>query len=349
MDNSNVTPVNHSKNNIFIIIALVAFVLMVILIAGIIFASQNSNSQDSNPQTNQQNNLDSTSNNNDDSYPETLPIGFCPEKLVFTPSLYAESNGKKYILTQADLNWVETNCPNTQKGDAAPENTNASIWSFDDKTNTWKSNGNVPTCPNPLTINSPVNVSLATGILYPGQTRGGDYKPHGGFRFDNISNNEVEIRVPMDSLVVSGTRFLYDGEIQYGFDFLMPCGIQFRLGHLRELTPKFQEIANKFREPTEMDSRGTSVSPSVSVQANELIATRTGVMATKNTFVDFGVYDLRQKNEASKDLSWASSHPVQFGHYAICWFDWLKQSEESIVRSLPPADPNSGKNSDYCK
>lgn len=45
-----------------------------------------------------------------------------------------------------------------------------------------------PACPDPLILQTPVDLTLATAILYPGQERGGDFKPHGGFRFDNSKN-----------------------------------------------------------------------------------------------------------------------------------------------------------------
>ncbi len=43
----------------------------------------------------------------------------------------------------------------------------------------WKPSGMLPACPDPL-IKFPVDLSQATSILYPGQYRGQDYKPHGG-------------------------------------------------------------------------------------------------------------------------------------------------------------------------
>ena len=49
-------------------------------------------------------------------------------------------------------------------------------WQFDGSN--WTSTGTPPPCPTPLTFTTPVDLFRVTSILYPGQARGGDYKPH---------------------------------------------------------------------------------------------------------------------------------------------------------------------------
>lgn len=214
----------------------------------------------------------------------------------------------------------------------------------------WRAFGTPPSCPDPLVFDSPVDVSRVTSILYPGQERGGNYKPHGGFRFDTIEDNMMEVSAPMDSVVVNGARYLVDGEVQYTFDFIAPCGVMFRLGHLFTLSPKFMAIAETFPAARENDSRTTEVNPPVSVKAGESIATAIGVKKDTNTFVDFGVYDLREKNEASRDAAWTALHADDriLAPYAICWFENLPAGDAVRIKSLPPADPTSGRTSDYC-
>lgn len=237
----------------------------------------------------------------------------------------------------------------TQNSNKPNQGSNSVIWQLTQ--NGWQPSGQIPQCESPLVIGTPVDLSIVTSILYPGQTRGGNYKPHGGFRFDNIHNNVVEVKAPMDAVVVQGARYLVDGEIQYTFDFITPCGIQYRLGHLRELSSKYQAIADKFPAALEGDSRTTQVNPQVSVIAGEQIATKIGITADGNTFVDFGVYDLRSKNLASQDPVWASNpvHDPQLAQRALCWLDLLGEQNSALVKSLPAGDPGSGKNSDYCK
>lgn len=121
------------------------------------------------------------------------------------------------------------------------------------------------------------------------------------------------------------------------------------------LTPKFQEIADKFPLPKESDSRTTIVNPPVAVKQGEVIAMAVGMTKNgsskngTNTDVDWGVYDYRQKNEVSKNPAWAAEHPYEIEQYAACWFDWISIGDKETVLSLPSSDFQSGKMSDYCK
>lgn len=211
-------------------------------------------------------------------------------------------------------------------------------------------------CPEPFVFQMPVDIDKVTSILYPGQYRGGDYKPHGGFRFDNSRPDEIEVIVPYDAEVTAGARYPVNGEIQYTFDFAHPCGIRYRFGHLLTLTQKFQDIAEKFPLPEELDSRTTQVNPPIQVKQGEVIATAVGLtkggpdaLGGSNTFVDWGVYDYRQKNESSKNPAWFAKHPHEIEYYAICWFDWISAKDKMKVLALPSSDFESGKSSDYCK
>ena len=152
----------------------------------------------------------------------------------------------------------------------------------------------------------------------------------------------------MDAQVVDGGRYLFEGEIQYTFDFISPCGIWYRFGHLRELSLKFAAIAETFPEAVEGDSRTYEVHAVARVTSEETIATAVGFAEDGNIFVDWGVYDLRSKNRASEDISWAALHPGNQEQYGVCWFDFLSSEDQEIVRSLPPADGVSGAMSDYC-
>lgn len=211
-------------------------------------------------------------------------------------------------------------------------------------------------CPEPFVFPLPVDLSKVTSILYPGQTRGGDYKAHGGFRFDKSRPDEITVTAPYDAQVIAGARYKVNGELQYTFDFAHPCGIRYRFGHLLTLTPKFQAIADKFPLPEGLDSRTTEVRPPVEVKQGEVIATAVGLtkggpaaLGGLNTFVDWGVYDYRQKNEASKDPNWVATHNFETYQYAVCWFDWISAEDRAVVLSLPSSDPASGKMSDYCR
>ncbi len=219
-------------------------------------------------------------------------------------------------------------------------------WSFDGST--WQSNTTPPACANPVVIPSPVDLSLVSSILYPGQHRGGDYKPHGGFRFDNASYDAVTVTVPLDGRVVSASRYIESGEVQYLFDIYSACGIRVRFDHLLTLSSAFQAIADQLPAPKAGDSQTTNLAAPVVVQAGDTIGTAVGTPA--NPFVDFGVYDLRQQNSISGDADWALEHADEkaMGWYGVCWLTMLPTADVNTAQNLPAADQTSGKTSDYC-
>ncbi|MBI2338402.1 hypothetical protein HYU95_04430 [Candidatus Daviesbacteria bacterium] len=200
----------------------------------------------------------------------------------------------------------------------------------------WESQSTT-SCPDPLVLQTPVDLSKVTSILYPGQVRGGDFKPHGGFRFDNSKVDEIEVRAPMDAKFTEGSRYIEQGEVQYLFDFQTSCGIRFRFDHLLVLAPKFAEAVKNLPNPKEHDSQTTRVNPAIDVKKGEVIATAVGLKSNNNVFVDFGVYDMRGKFFTGPRDN------------AVCWFDLLPSSDSARVKSLPPADSKSGSQSTLCK
>ncbi len=249
------------------------------------------------------------------------------------------------------------------------QETLASAWPNDSEI-TWGATGDgqwmpfpydtvPPACPDPLRLEIPTTeISKATSILYPGQSRtgsfeglGGTYKPHGGIRFDNNTDNNIDVVMPYNGSVFRATRFLVDGEIQYGFDIVNDCGVMIRFGHLRELTPEFQVIIDKLPEAIEGDSRATKVEPNVAFKTGDLIATAVGFKNTKNVGFDYGLYDLRKNNEASKDSIYNAAHKdtAESAFHGLCWLDLVSSENEAILKALPGGDGNAGKKSDYCK
>ena len=145
---------------------------------------------------------------------------------------------------------------------------------------TWQASGIPPPCPNPLTFTTPVNLSRVTSILYPGQTRGSAYKPHGGFRFDAPGETgDITVVAPMASTVYRASRGLDNGEIQYMFDFINACGVLYRLAHLRNLSPRFQQIAASLPPAVEGDSRTSPVAAGQNVAVSETIGTAVGYLS----------------------------------------------------------------------
>jgi hypothetical protein len=217
-------------------------------------------------------------------------------------------------------------------------------WTFDGAN--WKPNGVPPSCANPFIIHLPVDGSRPTSVLYPGQVRGGQYKPHGGFRLDTTAYDAVTITAPFDAYVVDGSRYYENGVIQYYFDFIHTCGIRYRLDHLHTLSATMQALADQLPLPT-TSSQSTVLTPKL-IKAGTVLATAVGF--PNNTSFDLGLYDLRQRNAAAQSAAYRAAHAdmVSNAYYAVCWFDWLSASDEAAVRALPPADGISGATSDYC-
>lgn len=226
-------------------------------------------------------------------------------------------------------------------------------WQFDINSKSWQVSGSPRKCPDPLVFPSPVDVGLASGILYPGQIRGGDYKPHGGFRFDNRNTNDIEVRAIMDGVILKASKYLEFGEEQISFFYVNDCGIMVMHDHFLTLSPKLQSVLDNVPLGKEGDSRTTFIEPKVNIKKGEVLATEVGSRnfnGQKNIGFDFGLYDLRKTNGVVYDSSFRARFPMidEYGTHAICWLENLEEPDKSIVKSLPGADGKRGTSSDYC-
>jgi len=232
---------------------------------------------------------------------------------------------------------VNTNTTNTNT--STIDNTGFIRWNNRD--DSFVPTGTPPECPDPLVMQTPVDLTRVINILYPGQKRGGDFKAHGGFRFEGVAGLEVPVTIPMDAWLIEGARYIEGGHLQYMFGFQNSCGIMYRFDHLYTLTDKLQERADALPEPKEDDTRTYYFPKVIEFTAGEIIATAVG--AGDNVFVDWGVYDIRQKNGVTTD-----EPEDTLAEYGVCWFDLLNAEDEATVRSLPAGDSISGANSEYC-
>ena len=214
----------------------------------------------------------------------------------------------------------------------------------------WQASGTPPACADPLPLVSPVDLTKVNAILYPGQTRGGNYKPHGGFLFKG-TDNAMDVRAPMDATLVNGSRYIEQGEVQYLLFFVNSCGIAYRFDHLLTLSPAMQKLADTLPAAKVDDSRTSNFSEVVTVKQGDLIATAVGFKKNSNVSLDLGVYDLRAPNAASKDATFASVHSnfKEQTFYGTCWLNLLPTAQSSVVKALPGGDQSAGKTSDYCK
>lgn len=212
----------------------------------------------------------------------------------------------------------------------------------------WQATGTAPACASPLTFPAPADLSRATAVLYPGQIRGGNYKPHGGLLFPTFTNASVTVTAPMAGYVYRGVRYIEDGEVQYLFDIINPCGVMHRFDHLLTLSARFASLADQL-PPASASSMTTLFTAREEVAAGDVIATGVGHQTTGNTGFDWGVYDLRQKNSASANPAWFAAHPGELAPYAICWLDNLSGGDAARARALPAGDFLMGATSDYCR
>jgi hypothetical protein len=273
--------------------------------------------------------------------------------------------GYRVISSNNEPETKDQKSSNSETGDKAQ----TPAWPVDEKIS-WSSDGRggwitlpydarPPACPEPLNLNLPTpDLAKATSIAYPGQSRignfeglGGNYKAHGGFRFQNNPDNNITVSMPFNGSVVSATKDLVEGELQYGFRIVNACGIMISFGHLHDLTPEFKAIADKLPERAAGDSRATKIEPAVPFKTGDKIATAIGLVNSKNVGFDYGVYDLRTNNEASKDEAYKTAHAAagETAYHGLCWLDNLNDKDKAAVKSLPGTDQVAGKTSDYCK
>lgn len=236
--------------------------------------------------------------------------------------------------------------PSSSSSTTTTTTTTTSVtWSFNGSA--WAASGSAPACASPLTFSSPVDASRVTSVLYPGQTRGGNYKAHGGFLFATGTNAAITVTAPMAGYVYRGTRYIEAGEVQYLFDIINTCGVMHRFDHLLTLSSRFQAIADTF-PAAGASSATTNVAAGTTVTEGEVIATGVGFRLTGNTTVDWGAYDLRARNAASANATWFAAHPGEQAPYALCWLNNLSTSTAATLRALPGGDGIAGKTSDYC-
>ena len=223
-------------------------------------------------------------------------------------------------------------------GDSRP------IWRFNGTE--WSPNSVAPICAEPLGLQTPVDMNKVTAALWPGQSRGG-YKGHGGFRFDSSSADSIIVRAPISAHLVQAARYLEGNEEQILLFFSSPCGFFYRFDHVSGLAPKIEEALQVITGPVTTDSRTTFMSPPLWVEQGEVVGTSVGIPPS-NIFVDFGLYDVRQPNNVTPDPAWADSfaNDKEFGHYGVCFFDYLPGTDGQTLRSLPTGV--EGKTSDYC-
>ncbi len=257
------------------------------------------------------------------------------------------------LLVQASNPQVQTNRVTSSSSSKSSESESSSSTTskaeskWEQSAEGWANEGIETNCEDP-SFNSPVNTSLVKAILYPGQVRS-EFKPHGGFIF-NTKSNAVEVKAPFDAVLVEGSRYIEGGETQYLFRFISDCGIMFAFDHILTPSEELMNVASTFPEAKANDSRTTLVTPQVRFAEGDILATEVGFKKTKNYSMDFGLYDLTTKNEASEDPTFVTKYVKSYlASSALCWLDNLNEPDKTTLKALPGGDSKAKKTSFYCK
>ncbi len=217
----------------------------------------------------------------------------------------------------------------------------------------WVREGAPPACPESLVLASPVDINLATAILYPGQVRGDgpkDFKPHGGFMLK--PGSKIELRAPMDGYLTSAARFTDEFGYHVSLTFQNPCGIQFGGGHWGALPPDIQAVVDKVPLKGFGESPTEPIIPPYFVKKGQVIVTGLQEKAhPERPGFDWGVADYRRRNSASEDQRFRElyGYAPWNTYYGVCWLDLLPPDQQAVLKALPGGDGKQGKNSEYCK
>jgi hypothetical protein len=195
----------------------------------------------------------------------------------------------------------------------------------------------------------PIDSNVLTQFARPGRTgmNGTIYIAHGALRADNTTYDQIEVRFPAGgfSLYSANRRledYINDGEEQVKLEFHHPCGIQVRIDHLAKVTDRWAAIIKDV--PIRTDSRITFMPPGqYSVEAGEILAHAVG--HATNTYLDFGVYDLRNKNDSAEMIARDWPEYRGSGDYAICWSGFFGPQIRKLLEGLPAGVVAT---SDYC-
>lgn len=228
----------------------------------------------------------------------------------------------------------------------------------------WKKVGSPPPCPADLSTlftRLPFDMDDVTSIVRPGYLNPhSGYKAHSHVRYSpSDADGRQVIYAPADGWLYSAARYreaYTPGNDQVILSFFTECGVMWGFDHLRDgqLSPAMAAaVANV--PVRDMDTRGTFITP-VRVKAGEVLATAVGATSCDvtrplcippggpNYFVDFGVYDPRQLNEAARsDPSFlADPNGGSYKGIGLCWIDLFPASKAAI-------EAKAEGTSDYCE
>ena len=199
----------------------------------------------------------------------------------------------------------------------------------------------------------PIATNLLTQFARPGRTGYANadgtepiYIAHGALRADNSQYDQINVRFPAKgfSLYAANRRVeeTISNEEQVKLLFHHPCGIQVWIDHLAKPTDKWASVIEDV--PVTTSSRITFMPAGAhQVEAGEVLAS--GIGHDNNTYLDFGVYDLRNKNDVAEMITNEWPDYRSTGDYAICWSTFFGPDTQQLLEALPAGAVDT---SDYC-
>ena len=170
------------------------------------------------------------------------------------------------------------------------------------------------------------NLSEIYEVGPPGRILVGDYKGHGYFRVPG-GQNAVDVRMPIDGTLYSGSVYLEPDEPQYLLFYRTACeGLTFLFDHVRQPVPAIENLFTD--DPPVRDSSTYDVGP-LEMKEGDLVATSIGTLTDGNAFLDFGVNDVLARLPTPQ-------HPNAHGRFlsAVCLYTFFDPEIDAYLRSV---------------
>ena len=208
----------------------------------------------------------------------------------------------------------------------------------------------------------PIGVTIVDTFTPPGRPGGNGsyYIAHGHLRSNNTPHDQIEVKFPAEGFSLYAAnrrvedyyieeketntrRHIVDDEEQVKLTFHHPCGIAVTIAHLAQVTDRWAEIIKDVPVFTN-DSRVTFMpSGKYFVESGEVLAHAIG--HATNTYLDFGVYDLRSKNDSAERLARDWPEYVSVVSHGICWAGLFGPEVQQLLEGKAA---DSDATSDFC-
>ena len=199
----------------------------------------------------------------------------------------------------------------------------------------------------------PLDIAVVDEFTPPGRP-GGDgsyYISHGHLRSHNTPHDQITVKFPAEGFsLYAASRRLQDysvhgktstDEEQVKLHFHHPCGIKIMIDHIAQITDRWSEITASVPVLVN-DSRETFMPDGqYLVESGEVLGYAIG--HSTNTYLDFGVYDLREKNNVSEIMERDFPQYAATASHGICWANLFGAETQKLLEGKAVSS------SDFCE